>query len=80
VLLERELKGHAEISDLKNRFKSHLAQKPVQKARNPPIPDLDVDPVKFPQGQKLSDIQIPQSRMPLTSLGGLRKIYCCRNN
>lgn len=50
VLLERELKGHTELSDLKNRFKSYLAQKPMQKARNTPMPDLDVDPVKFLQG------------------------------
>lgn len=50
MLLERELKGHTELSDLKTRFKSHLAQKPMQKARNSPISDLDMGPVKFLQG------------------------------
>lgn len=80
VLLERELKGHTELSDLKNRFKSHLAQKPMQKARNSPISDLDVGLVKFLQGYKLADIEIPQPRMPLTSLGGLRKTGKCQNN
>lgn len=42
VLLERELKAHTELSDLKNRFRSHWAQKPRQKVKNPPIPDLDI--------------------------------------
>lgn len=50
VLLERELKGHTELSDLKNRFKSHWAQKPRQKVKNPPISDLDMGPPKFLQG------------------------------
>lgn len=49
VLLKRELKGHTELSDLKNRFKSHWAQKPKQKVKNPPIPDLDMGPPKFLQ-------------------------------
>lgn len=59
VLLKRELKGHRELSDLKNSFKSHLAQKPVQKGRNSSTPDLDVDPIKFPQHWKQADVWDP---------------------
>lgn len=53
MLLERELKAHRELSDLKNRFRSHWAQKPRQKVKNSPIPDLDTGPAKFLQRQEL---------------------------
>lgn len=76
VLLERELRAHTELSDLKNSFRSHWAQKPRQKVKNPPMPDLDMGPPKFLQSQKLGDIETPQ---PLTSQEGLRKIHQCQN-
>lgn len=79
VLLERELKAHRELSDLKNRFRSHWAQKPRQKVKNSPIPDLDIGPLSSSRQGRGWLILKPSVQLASNIQEGLKKIYQCQN-